>query len=109
MNSDQKDLILQTAQKDKFTGKEYEHAVNDKSMLFSMGITLTVGLVLFFIEYFKKQTVNYSLLAILTTAMGVQMLYEGIRRRTVWKIVVGAVFSVLALLLIIACLGKVLL
>ena len=108
MDSEKKDPILEAARKDKYAGMEFEHAINDKSMLLSAAITLTVGLLLFFVEYFKKDTVNYSLLAILTTAMGVQFFYEGLKRKTVWKIIVGAAFTFLALLLIAFCLLKVL-
>ncbi len=97
MNEKQKEQILKAAQSEQYKGKELENYISDRGILFSELITFLVGIVLFSVEYFVKRTVNTGFIAIGMTAVCVLMLYEGIRRKQIWKIVFGAIAAVIAL------------
>ena len=96
-----KDDILNAAQKEKYSGKEAENHFFDRSILISAIITLIIGLFISIIEYFVKHEVNVGFIAIAFTAISVQMLYEGIKVKIVWKIILGAIVAAFALLMVI--------
>ena len=108
MSSMQKEDLLKAAQNNGDAGKEAENAAFKRSVLLSEAIMMIVCLVMFFIELGVKHTFNIDYFVILTTGVSVQMLFEGIKTRSVWKIIVGAVFALVAVFLILACIGKVL-
>ena len=74
-----KDEILKAAQKDTFTGKEFENRAGTKGTLLASLVSLIVGTILFITEFFVKGPWNIGLVAVAMTASSVQLLYEGIR------------------------------
>ena len=102
-----KDDILKAAQKNTFSGKEFENRAGTKGTLLASFVSLIVGAILFLIEFFVKRTWNIGLIAVAMTASSVQLLYEGIRLKTVWKIIVGSVEAVVALFFILGFIGQV--
>lgn len=102
-----KDEILKAAQKETFNGKEFENRAGAKGTLLASLVSLIVGAILFLAEYFVKRTWNIGLIAVAMTASSVQLLYEGIRLKTIWKIVVGSVEAIVALFFILGFIGQV--
>ena len=107
MTQEQKNRILREAQKDSYNGKEYEHKIYDRSVLLSELVMLVVGLSLMIVEYLKKHTYNLGIVAIILIAISVQMLYEGIKIKKVWKIALGTFLLVFAIIVIIGYVGQV--
>ncbi len=102
-----KDEILKAAQKDTFAGKEFENKAGTKGTLLASFVSLIVGAILFLTEYFVKRTWNIGLIAVAMTASSVQLLYEGIKLKTIWKTVVGSVEAIVALFFILGFIGQV--
>lgn len=97
-----KDKILEAARKKENRSEEYEYDVENSASLISACAILIVGMILFAIEYHLKDMVNVSLITLGVTAIGVDTLYKGIAFKKVWKIVVGIVLSLIALIMIVA-------
>lgn len=102
-----KEEILKAAQKDRYSGKEAESRAGVKATLLGSIIALIVGAVLFLLEFFIKKSWNFGLIAVAMTASCVQLLYEGIKLKTVRKIIVGSVEAIVALLFIALAVWKV--
>ena len=101
----EKHNILEAAQNNKNRGKEYESKESVKSSLLGSAIAIIVGTALFLIEYFVKDSVNVSLIAVGITAACVQSLYEGIKTKKTYLIIIGCfqlIIVVFAILLFIA-------
>ena len=96
-----RDEILNAARNDKCAGKEVENHYFDRSLLISALITLIVGFALSIIEYYAKHEVNVGFIAIAFTAVSVQMLYEGIKIKKAWKIILGTIVALFALIMIV--------
>jgi thiol:disulfide interchange protein len=102
-----KNEILKVAKKEKSKGKEFENRVGIKSNLVGLLAALIVGIILFLVEYFVKKTWNIALVAVFMTAAGVQMLYEGIRIKSIWRIIVGVIQILIALFFSLGFIGQV--
>lgn len=108
MNEDlNKNEILKAARAEKTKGKEYEDRVGIKSSVVGLLAALIVGIILFLVEYFVKKTWNIALVAVFMTAAGVQMLYEGIRIKSVWRVIIGIVQVLIALFFTLGFIGQV--
>ncbi len=103
----QNDEILEAAQKEKFAGKEFDNRIESRGTLWASLISLIVGVGLFLVEYFVKGTWNIGLIAIGMTASCVQLLYEGIKLKIVWKIILGAISAIIALFFILGFIVRV--
>ncbi len=89
------DEILSAAQKEK-TGGEYENKISMKSSLFGTLISIFVLLALLLLEYFIKDTLDFGLIAVGMTMGGAQSLYEGAKAKKKYLIVIGIVWSIIA-------------
>ena len=91
-----RDEILSTAKKDG-QGKENERREERKSSLLGAFAALVAGIILLCMEYFKKGSINWSVLAIMMTAAAVQALYEGFKLKRIHWIIIGALQAMVAL------------
>ena len=107
MEKKRKNKILAAAQQDKYHGSEYEHSVYDRSILLSALISFLVGILLFVIELVFRHTYNVGFIAIALTAISVHLLYSGCRGKSIWRIVLGIVLVVLALIFLLGFIGQV--
>ena len=98
--------ILLAAQKEKNRGKEFENKASIKSNLFGSFVALLVGILLFMLEYCIKDSVNVGLIAIGMTALGAQSLFEGIKVKKAYWIIIGAVQLLIALFAILVFISK---
>lgn len=101
----EKHNILEAARNNKSKGKEYENKESVKSNLLASAVAILVGIILFLVEYFVKNSVNISLIAVGMTTACVQSLYEGVKTKKAYLIIIGCVESlivVFALFLFIA-------
>ena len=94
--------ILAAAQKNKDKGNEYELKQNIKAFLICTISMLVLIIILFLIDYFVKGVFNVSLIIIAIIAVGTYTLSQGIYFKRIWKIILGAVFCSIALLMILA-------
>lgn len=94
--------ILKAARNNKPNGKEYENKTGTRSALWGSLVAFILGIILATVEYLIKGTLNIGLIAVGLTGGGVQYLYEGIKTKTVWKIIFGAAESLLALFFALA-------
>ena len=83
--------ILEAARNNKGRGREYENKESARSSLLGSAIAIVIGMILFLVEYFVKDSVNVSLIAVGMTAACVQSLYEGIKTKKTHLIVIGCV------------------
>ena len=102
-----KNEILKAVKSEKTKSKEYEDRVGIKSNVVGLLAALIVGIILFLVEYFVKKTWNIALVAVFMTAAGVQMLYEGIRIKSVWRVIIGTVQVLIALFFTLGFIGQV--
>jgi len=102
-----KEKILAAARSDKHRGEEFENKETARSGLLSSAIALLVGVVLFLLEFFLKDTVNVGLIAVGVTAAGVDSLYEGIRLKRHYMTVIGIVQLLAAIFAILFFIAKV--
>lgn len=87
----EKKQILEAARKNKNRGCEYENKESVKSSLLGAVIAILVGIALFLVEYFAQGSVNVSLIAVGMTAACVQSLYEGIKNKKTYLIIIGCI------------------
>ena len=92
----EKHNILEAARNNKSKGKEYENKESIRSNLLSSAIAMIIGIALFLIEYFVKDTINISLIVVGMTAACIQSLYEGIKTKKAYLITIGCVESLIA-------------
>ena len=83
--------ILEAARKNKNRGQEYENKETMRGNLLGSAVAIVVGLILFLIEYFLKDSINVSLIAVGMTAACVQYLYEGIKNKKTHLVIIGCV------------------
>ena len=102
-----KNDILKAAQKEGTKGKEYENREGIRSNLVGFLAALLVGTILFLVEFFVKRTWHIALIAVFMSAAGAQILYEGIRIKSVWRIIVGAIQVLIALFFTLGFIGQV--
>ena len=102
-----RESILAKARTDKNRGKEYENKQSIRGSLLSAIFAILLGIVLFFVEYCSKGTLNFGLIAIGATAVGVQYLFEGITVKKIHMIIAGAIFALLAAIFILIFIGQV--
>lgn len=91
----EKNRILEAARKNKNRGQEYENKESVRSDLLAFLIAIMIGIVLFLVEYFVKHSINISLIVVAMTAACVQALYEGIKMKKVYLIIIGCVESII--------------
>ena len=94
--------ILESARNNGDRGNEYEMKENIRATMISTVVLLAVGMILFAIEYYVKGVLNVSLIILGVSAIGTDMLYRGITFKTLWRIIIGSVISLIALIMIIA-------
>lgn len=97
-----KNKILEAARNNKARGQEYENKESVRSSLLSSAIAISIGVILFLVECFVKNSVNYSLITVGMTAACVQSLYEGIKNKKIHLIIIGSIEAVAALVSIVA-------
>ena len=102
-----KESILKAAQNANAQGKEFENREGVKSNLVGLLASLCVGVLLFLVEYLVKKTWNIALIAVFMTAAGTQMLYEGIKLKSVWRIVTGSIQLLVAAFFTLGFIGQV--
>jgi len=102
-----KEEILKTAQKDSFFRREYENHSGTRGTLLASIISFLVGIILFLIEFFSKSSWNIGLLVVAMTSSCTRSLYEGIKLKTAWKIVLGSIEAIITLILILAFIQQV--
>ena len=99
--------ILEEARNNKNKGKEYENKESMRSNLLAFAAAIIIGIVLFLVEYFAKNSVNVSLIAMVMTAACVQSLYEGIKTKKKYLIVIGCVQALIVIFAILIFFTKV--
>lgn len=102
-----KDKILAAARNEKHRGKEFENKETTRSGLLGSAIAMFVGLVLFLLEYFLKNSVNIGLIAVGMTATGVDALYEGIKLKRHYMTAIGIIQMLIAIFAILLFVAKV--
>lgn len=73
-----KKTILEAARNNADRGNEYESKESVRASLISAVAMLTVGMLLFVVEYFIKGLLNVSLIIVGVSAIAADMLYKGI-------------------------------
>lgn len=101
--------ILEAARNNKGRGQEYEHRESARSSLLGSAIAIMLGMVLFLIEYFVKDSINVSLIAVGMTAACVQSLYEGIKTKKIYLTVIGCVEAIIVVFSVLLFLAEVVL
>lgn len=96
-----KKSILEAARNNKGMGCEYEKKESIKSSLLGSVIAIVVGVTLYLIEYIIKDSINVSLLAVAMTAACVQSLYEGIKIKKIYLIVIGCAEAIIVVFAIL--------
>ena len=94
--------ILEAARNNGDRGNEYELKENIRASMISTVVLLVVGMILFAIEYYVKGVLNVSLIILGVTVIGTDMLYRGITFKKLWRIILGSVLLLIALIMIIA-------
>ncbi len=99
--------ILEAARNNKVRGQEYETKASVKSNLLGSAVAIVVGIILFWIEYFIKDSANISLIAVGMTAACVQSLYEGIKLRKAYLMVIGCIELLVVIFSLVVFLSQV--
>ena len=99
--------ILEAARNNKGRGREYENKESVRSSLLGSAIAIVIGMILFLVEYFVKDSVNVSLIAVGMTTACVQSLYEGIKTEKTYLIVIGCVESIIVIFALLVFLAQV--
>ena len=102
-----KEKILAAARSDKYRGKEFENKETTRSGLLGSAIALIVGVALFLLEYFVKDSVNVCLIAVGMTAAGVDSFYEGIKLKRHHMTIIGIIQILAAFFAILLFIAKV--
>lgn len=103
------DDILRMASEGKHDVNEYEKHNENKGNLIGALVAVIIGAFLLFFELGIKKTLNLSLACVIFVAAGAQLLFEGIKNKSVWKIVFASILLVSGVSLLIAAIGKVIL
>ena len=95
--------ILELARKNKNRGKEYENEVIKRSYLLTSFVSISVvGIGLFLLKYFLNNSLDFGLIAVVCTSLGVQALCEGIKLKKIYLIVIGIIQIIVAVFSIVA-------
>ncbi len=94
--------ILEAARNNGDRGNEYELKENIRASMISTVVLLVVGMMLFAIEYYVKGVLNVSLIILGVTVIGTDMFYRGITFKKLWRMILGSVLLLIALIMIIA-------
>ena len=89
--------ILEAARSNKGQGQEFENKESIKSSLIGFVVAIFLGIILFLIEYYTKNTINFSMIAVGMAMGGTQNFYEGIKIKNIISIVKGVIFSLIAI------------
>lgn len=103
----EKNKILEAARNNKVKGREFENKESIKSSLLGSIVSTILGIALFLIEYFVKNDVNVSLIAVGMAAFSVQSIYEGIKTKRISLLLVGIVQVIIVLFAILIFMGQV--
>ena len=102
-----KEKILAAARSEKHKGKEFEHKESTRSGLLGSAIALLVGIILFLLEYFVKNSVNVGLIAVGMTSTGVDSFYEGVKLKRHYLTIIGVIQILIAIFAILSFLSEV--
>ena len=102
-----KEKILAAARSEKYRGKEFENKETTRSGLLGSAIALLVGVALFLLEYFVKDSVNVGLIAVGMTAAGIDSFYEGIKLKRHHMTIIGIIQILAAIFAILLFIAKV--
>lgn len=102
-----KKSILEAARKNKTRGCEYETKESARGSLLASAVSIFAGVILFLVEYFVKNSINVSMIAVWMIAGCVQNLYDGIKNSKVYMTIIGTIKAIIALLAIIIFIGQV--
>lgn len=102
-----KEKILESARNNKEKGMEFENKIATRSSILGCLVAVIVGIGLFLLEYFIKDSTNVGLIAVGMTALGTQSLYEGIKVKKIYLIIVGAIQLIITLFAILVFIGQV--
>lgn len=105
----EKNKILEAARNNKNKGQEYENKESVRSSLFGAAASIVVGIILFLVEYFVKDSVNISLIAVGMTMVSVQSLYEGIKNKKIYLIILGIIQALIVIFSILLFIKQVVL
>ena len=103
----EKNKILEAARNNKAKGREYERTESVRGSLLGSLAAIMVGVILFLIDYFAKGNVNVSLIVVAMTAAWVQSLYEGIKNKKLYLIIIGAIEAVMAFVFLLVFISQV--
>ena len=101
-----KNTILEAAQKNKSRGEEFEFHKERNSYLMSYAASIIIGMILFVIDYFINSILNTSLMVIGVVSVGSNLLFTGITFKKLWKIILGSILLVVALMIILCMVIK---
>ena len=104
-----KEKILESARENGHVGKEFENKEAARSSMLGFLVATIVGVALYLLEYFIKGTNNLGMIAIGMTAFGVQYLYEGIKVKVIYKIIMGIIITIIAICAILVFIWQVML
>lgn len=102
-----KNKILAAARIEKHRGKEFENKETTRSSLLSGSIAMLLSVALFLLEYFIKDSVNVSLIAVGMTQASISSIYEGIKLRRHYMSVIGIFYALIAVVAIFIFIGQV--
>lgn len=91
--------ILEAARNNKYRGREYENKESVRGNLLGTIVAILTGIVLFGMEYLLENSVNIGLLIVGLTTVCVQALYEGIKNKKVYLIIIGGIETLVDLVL----------
>ena len=98
---------LLSAAQSQGNNNEYEKHALLQSDRFAAGIGGLLCILLAMIKLLLKREFDYGVFAVLLTIIGMQNLVEGVHRHQVWRLVIGIILSVIALLFSVLYIGKV--
>lgn len=101
-----KEEILSVAKTEKRRGSEFESEQITRANLLGMVVALIVGLAMFLTEIFCKKSFNFGLLGVLMTAVGWQAMFEGIKLKKKWMIIIGVIEIMVAAISIFMFIGQ---
>ncbi len=102
MNNQLNDEFLAAARNEKLRGMEYENKILYRSTLIATIIMICVGLILCGVKYFFEKKVDLGMISLVSTVISIQLLFEGISLKTMWKTIIGILTAIIALLALIA-------
>ena len=93
--------ILAAARQEKNRGKELDNKEAVRGDLLAGIIAITMMILMGFFEFFVQGTINFGYLAVLMAMGTAQALYQGIKNKKAYLIVVGVVDGLLAIMAVL--------